>query len=620
MFARLLAPALLAGLLASGAVAQSAWESAIVFEGASGALTYTTDDEGNRIPDFSNAGYQGGGVPLPEVAARLTLTALEGDDTQRIQAALDAVGAQTPDARGFRGAVVLAAGEYQISGTLRVAKSGVVLRGAGNGDDPATSTILQRSGTSQAPIVVLGASTSVSTEAIIRQDVSRGSSSIADALVPIGATSFRVDTPGLFASGDEVVVFHPATAEWIAAVDGGGTFGDPDWEVGDMPIAFVRTVAGVDGQTLTLDAPTFTQLDASLSPSFVYHRDMRGVIENVGLENLRIDIETAGPTSETHAEDAVRFLLVENAWASGVTALHFWHAGFSVQNSRYVTIQDCEALEPHSQVTGERRYNFEAQRSQLVLFEGNRATEARHAYVGNGETLDSGIVFLDNVSEDASTSSEAHRKWGTGFLWDGHTELGSTGNTWAARRLHMGNRGSYGTSHGWSCANCVAWNADMNGAPLIVEKPPTAQNYSIGTQGPALDSGPFVGNTGSYIEGTDRPGLSPSSLYRRQLQDRLGTTATPEAPADRSGARMRPLAPNPVREDGVVRFETEAPGPVRLSVFDVLGREVAVLAQGVLRAGTHEAPLDARGLAPGVYVVRLVASGASAAQRVTVSR
>ncbi len=602
----------------SGAAAQEAWESEIVREGADGTLTYTSDAEGNRVPDFSHAGYRGGET-LPKVPVVLTITPLEGDDTARIQAALDAAGARTPDARGFRGAVLLTAGEYQISGTLRVRASGVVLRGAGDGEDLATSTILRRSGTSQEPVVILGAGTATGGRAIIQRDGSRGEASVTDAVVPIGATALSVDQPGLFASGDDVVVFHPATAKWIAAVDGGGTFDDPDWQVGEMPIALARTVARVKGNTLTLDAPTFTQLDASLSPSTVYHRDRSGVIENVGLEDLRIDIETASPTSETHAEDAVRFLQVEHAWASGVTALHFWHAGFSVQNSRYVTVQDSEALEPHSEITGERRYNFEVERSQLVLFQRNRATEARHAYVGNGETLDSGIVFLDNVSQDASTSSEAHQTWGTGFLWDNHTELGSTGNSWVARRIHMGNRGSYGTSHGWSCAGCVAWNADMNGAPLIVEKPPTAQNYAIGTQGPALDSGPFVGNTGAFIEGTDRAGLSPQSLYTRQRQDRLApTTAT--APPQASGVQLQPLAPNPARETSTIRFTLSTPSAVRLSLYDVLGREVAVLARGLFGTGAHTTTLNARGVTPGVYIVRLAAEGASAVQRVTVSR
>ena len=34
---------------------------------ASGRLVYAEDEHGNRIPDFSNCGYKGGGVEIPEV-------------------------------------------------------------------------------------------------------------------------------------------------------------------------------------------------------------------------------------------------------------------------------------------------------------------------------------------------------------------------------------------------------------------------------------------------------------------------------------------------------------------------------------------------------------------------
>src|SRR6185369_13772031 len=65
------------------------------------------------------AGYRGGGVKLPSVAAVQRLTPVAGDNTARIQAALDKA----------TGAVVLVAGEYEIAGTLSITRSGVVLRG-----------------------------------------------------------------------------------------------------------------------------------------------------------------------------------------------------------------------------------------------------------------------------------------------------------------------------------------------------------------------------------------------------------------------------------------------------------------------------------------------------------
>ncbi|WP_412060973.1 T9SS type A sorting domain-containing protein [Rubrivirga sp. IMCC45206] len=77
--------------------------------------------------------------------------------------------------------------------------------------------------------------------------------------------------------------------------------------------------------------------------------------------------------------------------------------------------------------------------------------------------------------------------------------------------------------------------------------------------------------------------------------------------------------PNPSRGGAVVPFEVPVDGPVRLVAFDALGREVAVLADGRREPGAHEGRLPAS-LAPGVYVVRLVADGQALARSVVVVR
>ncbi len=84
------------------------------------------------------------------------------------------------------------------------------------------------------------------------------------------------------------------------------------------------------------------------------------------------------------------------------------------------------------------------------------------------------------------------------------------------------------------------------------------------------------------------------------------------------------VSPNPGRGVVTVRYRLAGAGAVRLAVFDVLGREVALLADAVQAAGEHEARLGRRGLAAGVYLVRLeVGTGRAAevlTQRVTLLR
>jgi hypothetical protein len=79
--------------------------------GADGRLQYFPHSNGDTIPDFSHAGFGGGGVALPSPPVRQTVSPGSGDDGARIQAAIDAVGALTPDASGFRGAVLLNPGD-----------------------------------------------------------------------------------------------------------------------------------------------------------------------------------------------------------------------------------------------------------------------------------------------------------------------------------------------------------------------------------------------------------------------------------------------------------------------------------------------------------------------------
>jgi hypothetical protein len=61
---------------------------------ASGKLVYRTLPHGDRIVDFSYAGYMGGGVPLPRLPVVRTLTPSGGDDSAAIQQAIDQVAAQ----------------------------------------------------------------------------------------------------------------------------------------------------------------------------------------------------------------------------------------------------------------------------------------------------------------------------------------------------------------------------------------------------------------------------------------------------------------------------------------------------------------------------------------------
>lgn len=85
-----------------------------------------------------------------------------------------------------------------------------------------------------------------------------------------------------------------------------------------------------------------------------------------------------------------------------------------------------------------------------------------------------------------------------------------------------------------------------------------------------------------------------------------------EEDSDRpSSTRLGRGYPNPFNPETTVPFELGEPGAVRLSVYDLTGRRVRVLADGPFPAGRHEVRFNAEGLASGVYLVRMETVGGS---------
>ena len=84
-------------------------ETLAVRIGGDHRLVYSSDELGNRIPDFSHCGYAGADAEIPNVPIRVAVNPAEGDDGLVIQAAIDAVAKLPAGKDGFRGAVLACA-------------------------------------------------------------------------------------------------------------------------------------------------------------------------------------------------------------------------------------------------------------------------------------------------------------------------------------------------------------------------------------------------------------------------------------------------------------------------------------------------------------------------------
>ena len=78
--------------------------------------------------------------------------------------------------------------------------------------------------------------------------------------------------------------------------------------------------------------------------------------------------------------------------------------------------------------------------------------------------------------------------------------------------------------------------------------------------------------------------------------------------------------PNPTSGDATVRFSLSSAQDAQVALYDVLGRQVAVVAEGAFGAGETTATVATSGLPAGVYVVRLEGEGFSATQQLSVVR
>jgi hypothetical protein len=92
------------------------------------------------------------------------------------------------------------------------------------------------------------------------------------------------------------------------------------------------------------------------------------------------------------------------------------------------------------------------------------------------------------------------------------------------------------------------------------------------------------------------------------------------APALPAAFSLRQNYPNPFNPVTTISYDLPANAAVKLTVYDLLGREVAVLAEGVQEAGTHDVVFDASGYPSGVYFYRIEAGAFSAARKLVLMK
>ena len=465
--------------------------------------------------DFSYCGYHASedSIPLAEVKAYVECA--EGDMSATIQQAIDYVSSLPIGRDGLRGAVLLGPGTFVLQERLAIEASGVVLRGSGR-----DITVLRKEGFDRGSLLRIEG----------RQNKTYGKDTLwVNEVVELGTKEISVTgTKGVgigSLANRQVEIVRQSSAPWIEKVGCriyGGGIDALAWKPGDIDLLWRRTVVGVDGNTLKLDAPLTMGFDPNeeasyidnkkklhehvpMSPCYVRIVDDLGEIGESGIENLSLEsgFDPRNAHDENHCWTGVSLEYAHDCWVRLVNFKHLAGAGVVMQSSaRRITVKDCQYLEPVSENAGLRRTSFYVM-GQQCLVQRCYARQGRHDFV-TGFCAAGPNAFVQCEAQEALSYSGGLDSWACGTLYD-IVEI--DGHDLVMKNLGQDNNGA-----GWNAASSVAWQCSA--AEIHCYSPDTINtNRAYGAWAQFSGDG-YWSNSNNHVQ--------PRSLYYAQLEERLG--------------------------------------------------------------------------------------------------
>ncbi len=446
--------------------------------------------------DYSYCGYHRSEQPIPSVKVATFVQPTGQDDAALIQQAIDWVSQQKPDKQtGLRGAVLLSEGIFTISEPLRIHTSGVVLRGSGR-----NKTVLMKKGYDRGALIYIEG-----THDILVKDTLDFSDTKA------GTLNLSLSTHhSSLQQGTRICIYRPSTQEWIESLDcqsfgGGKRMGYWAWHPGDIDLRWNRQIVAVKGNELTLDAPLTTSIESRWGGAKAIVYEHNGLVSECGIENLSLesDFDKALPMDENHCWDGVYLADAENCWVRMVNFRHFAGSAVVVQKSAgQITVEDCQSMEPISEIGGLRRRTFLTM-GEKTLFQRCYSEHGINDFAV-GHTAPGPNAFVQCDSYESFGPSGAISSWAPGILFD---VVNIDGNDIVFKNWELEKFGA-----GWSTANSTMWQSTAAG--LFCYSPDSLnRNISHGCWGQ-------IQGNGEYTEMNEH--VRPYSLFASQLEKRLG--------------------------------------------------------------------------------------------------
>lgn len=138
---------------------------------------------------------------------------------------------------------------------------------------------------------------------------------------------------------------------------------------------------------------------------------------------------------------------------------------------------------------------------------------------------------------------------------------------------------------------------NINDVPMFTDT--TSGDLTLQEQSPCIDAGD---PTGPLDPDSTRADMG--ALYYHQYSG-IEDNSTLVTPAEFA---LLPNYPNPFNPETRLRFSVPNVSHVTLTVFDITGRQVAVVVDGVVSSGIHQYIWDAGGFPSGIYFAYLTAN------------
>lgn len=456
-------------------------------------ITYLKDELGNRILDFSHCGYRNSEQDIPSLRNTVFVPWSSGDNTARIQRAIDYVSSLTPDASGFRGAVLLDQGEFILSGSLSISTSGVVLRGADK-----EKTILLKKGVDRGALLYIEGTADMNVQDTLQ---------ILSKYVPVNATTLEVASGTSLKKGDRVMVVRPSQKEWIASLGCdifGGGISALGWKEGDTELTWDRTISEVNGNQITLDAPLTVALDAQYGTSTLFSYQWNGRIHDCGVENITLisDYDKHYSKDEDHCWTGITIENAEDCWVRQVNFKHFAGSAVIVQRTgSKITVEDCISREPISEIGGMRRCTFHTL-GQQTLFQRCYSEHGIHDFSA-GYCAAGPNAFVQCDSYESVGFSGSIDAWACGLLFD---VVNIDGHNLTFKNLGQDKNGA-----GWNTGNSLFWQCTAAEIECFVPSK-DAKNRAYGCWAQ------FSGD-GEWEQSNNH--VQPRSIFYAQLEERL---------------------------------------------------------------------------------------------------